>query len=258
MITAGIDVGLENTKIVILQDGNILASMEKPSGGFKRGEVAKSLWQDALKEAGISENDVEKLVATGQGKYDVEFADRNITEVAADIKVSNFLFADVTSIVDIGADQIRVIPVSDKYKVKQAAFNQKCSSGVGGMFKYLARRLDMSLDDFSNLGEDASKGRRLNDGCIVFAELDVLEMLNECVPKEEIAGALTEAAVVRVNSVLNDKIVPEKESTVLIGGMTKNKSFVTALKKRTGIEFIVPEKAEYGTAIGAALFAADC
>jgi activator of 2-hydroxyglutaryl-CoA dehydratase len=65
-----------------------------------------------------------------------------------------------------------------------------------------------------------------------------------------------EAIAVRINSVLNDKIKPAKNTTVLVGGVSRNKAVVNALKKRSGVNFIIPEYAEYAGALGAALTAA--
>ena len=48
-----------------------------------------------------------------------------------------------------------------------------------------------------------------------------------------IAQAIHEAMAVRINSILNDKIVPDKNSTVLVGGLAKHEGIVKALKKVT-------------------------
>jgi benzoyl-CoA reductase subunit D len=96
----------------------------------------------------------------------------------------------------------------------------------------------------------------VNDGCSVFAELDALGLLNRNTPREEVARAIIEAVAVRVNAILNDKIKPAKDATVLVGGVSKNTAVVNALKRRSGINFVIPEQAEYAGALGAALIAA--
>ena len=86
--------------------------------------------------------------------------------------------------------------------------------------------------------------------------MDVLGLLNRNIPCEDIARAVNDMVAVRVNSILNDKIKPAKTTTVLIGGVSKNMGVVAALKKRSGISFLIPEQAEYAGALGAALMAA--
>jgi activator of 2-hydroxyglutaryl-CoA dehydratase len=49
--------------------------------------------------------------------------------------------------------------------------------------------------------------------------------------------------------------MPDKDATVLLGGVSQNAAVVSGLKARSGVEFIVPEDAIYGGAIGCALIA---
>jgi activator of 2-hydroxyglutaryl-CoA dehydratase len=86
--------------------------------------------------------------------------------------------------------------------------------------------------------------------------MDALGLLNRVVPREDIARAVTAAVAVRVNSILNDKVKPDAKTTVLVGGLGRNKALVEALKKRAGIDFLIPEHAEYAGALGCAIIAA--
>jgi predicted CoA-substrate-specific enzyme activase len=255
MITAGIDVGLESIKVVILDGDKVLARTTCFSGGEKRAKAIDGVWAEALKVAGISADDVSKVISTGQGKLDAAVADGNIVEIVADARAARFVSAKATSVVDIGADQTRVVTLGAGNAIEEVVFNQKCMAGLGLLLETIASRLELSLDEISNI--PAGGDVVANDGCPVFAELDALEFLNNGVPKEKIAGAVTEVAVVRLNSILNDKVIPAKDSTVLIGGVAKNKSVMDALKKRSGIDFIIPEAPEYGGALGAAVSATD-
>ena len=256
MITAGIDVGLENIKLVILDEGKIIAKGTALSGGGGRGKAIDDLWESILKEAGITAAGVSKIVATGQGKFDVSFADSNITEAVADARAARYFESSATSIVDIGADNTRVVTLGDGDAITESVVNQKCMAGMGILLQVIANRLGMTIEELSSLPLDAKNDTWVNDGCPVFAELDALELLNDGVPVDEIASAVTNTVIVRLNSVLNDKIVPAKTTTVLIGGLTKNKAVVDGLKLRSEIDFIIPDDAEYGGAIGAAIIAA--
>jgi len=253
MITAGIDAGLESIKIAILKDGAVIGKSTGPSGGAGRPAAIKTLWETALANAGLTAGNVEKVIATGAGKYDVPFANGMVTEPIADAKAARFFLANATSVVDIGADQLRVVTLGEGDKIVEVALNQKCAAGIGTLLKYMARRLEMTMDELSMLAPGTAKNSLVNDGCVVFAELDALELLNQGVPKEEVAAAVVEAMAVRANMVLNDKIAPAPKTTVLVGGVALNKAFVNALKSRSGIDFITPEDAAFGGAIGAAL-----
>ncbi len=254
MITAGIDVGIENTKVVILKDGKIAGRATALSGGANRGKSAEQALKDALEAAKISPSDVSKIVATGQGKGDVSFAVDRVVEPVADAKAARFLYPEAACVVDVGADQVRVVTLGDQDKISEVVMNQKCAAGLGILLKSMARTLGMTLDDISRLSGESKAV--VNDACGVFAEMDALGLLNRSVPREDVARAVVGAVAVRVNSILNDKIKPAKDTTVLVGGVSRNKAFVAAIKRRSGISFFIPDQAEYAGALGAALIAA--
>jgi predicted CoA-substrate-specific enzyme activase len=256
MITAGIDAGIESLKAVILKDGKIIARGIGLSGGANRAMVVEQVWRDALATAGLSPADVSRVIATGQGKYDVRFAQDRVAEPVADARDARFLYPKATCVVDVGADQVRVITLGDGDKILEVVMNQKCAAGLGIFLKSMARTLGMTLDEMSRLPGGSHSNAVVNDGCAVFAEMDALGLLNRNIPREEVARAIIEAVAVRVNSILNDKIKPAEDATVLVGGVSRNTAVVNALKRRSGINFVIPEQAEYAGALGAALIAA--
>jgi predicted CoA-substrate-specific enzyme activase len=256
MITVGIDAGLESVKVVILKDGRIVGKSKGPSGGAGRPAAIDALLNEAIAEAGIAREDIENTVSTGAGKFDAACSGGAVTEPIADARAARYRFADATSVVDIGADQTRVVTLGEGDKIEEIVLNQKCGAGIGRFFKIMAYRLEMTPEDIGDLPPDTARDAAVNDGCVVFAELDALELLNRGVAKEKVAGAAVEAAATRICMALNDKIVPAKETTVLFGGVSQYGSLVNALERRSGIKFIVPEDAEFGGALGCALIAA--
>jgi len=257
MITAGIDIGLENIKVVIFDGTAVLARATGRSGGAGRGAAAQALYEQALKDAGLGADSVENIVATGQGKYDASCASATVTEPIAAAAAAGYFSPGARFVMDAGADQVRVAPLKEGGKLGQLAFNQKCSAGLGTLIRWLAHRLDMSVQEVSALGEDDAGGTVVNDGCIVFAELDAIEALCAGAPREQVAAAVNIAVGYRLHAILNDKETPEKgDIVVLIGGLSQNKAVTDALKKRSIAEFAIPDDALYGCAIGAAIKAA--
>ncbi|MCL1805212.1 MAG: acyl-CoA dehydratase activase [Clostridiales bacterium] len=257
MITAGIDMGMEYVKAVLLRDGEAAGRGIGLSGGARRESAARAALEGALKEAGLSAGDIGKTVATGKGKFDLSFADKQVTEAVAAAKAAKRLCPAATCVMDAGCDETLVLTLDGGGKINEAVLNEKCAAGVGGFLQNMARRLELSLEEMSALPPVAAGGATVNDGCIVFAELDMLSLLNRNVPVREIAAALTDAAAVRVCTVLNDVTVPATDKVVLLGGLAKNKAFVRALEARSGISFVIPDHGEYGGALGAAQIALD-
>jgi len=257
MITAGIDIGMENVKVVVLKDEKIVGCGRGISGGGGRASAAEAALGDALKEAGVAKGDVEKVVATGKGKFDLPFINDYVTEPIAAAKAAKFLCPDATTAIDAGADETIVVTLGEKKLIKEMAQNEKCAAGVGILLKNIARRLGMTVEEMGALPPKAEGGAAVNDGCAVFAELDALSLLNHGTPVKEVAAAVIDAAAVRVCMTINDITIPYLERVALFGGLTKNAGFVSALKKYAKIDFVIPAEAEYAGALGAALFAAD-
>jgi benzoyl-CoA reductase subunit D len=256
LITAGIDMGYESVKIILLKDGKIVGRAKGESGGAGREAAARKAWEEGLRNAGIAESDVDRAVATGSGKYNVEFADDQVTEGLSALKAIRFLCPDATAGVTVGADETLALTIQGD-RMKEMVVNQKCAAGLGAFLSYMARRLELTPDEMSGLGRPGADDPAVNDGCVVFAELEALSLLNQGVSPKAVAAAITEITAVRASSVVNDLTLPVGDRVALIGGLTKNAAFVNALKVHAGMGFTIPEEAEYAGALGAALFGAE-
>jgi predicted CoA-substrate-specific enzyme activase len=255
MITAGIDIGVEYVKVVILKDRQIAGRAKGSSGGADRSDMVEEAYQAALRDAGVARADVARVVATGKGKHNTAIAEGRVSEQVAAAKAARFLYSGATCVVSAGADEIMAATLGEANRINEYTFNQKCTAGLGLFLESMARRLDMSLEDMSRLS--APKEAAVNEGCVVIAELDALSLLNHGVSRDEVGGAVISAAAVRVNSVINDITKPARERVVLVGGLTGNAAFVRALKAISGIDFLIPDAAEYAGALGAALPSAE-
>jgi (R)-2-hydroxyacyl-CoA dehydratese activating ATPase len=130
--------------------------------------------------------------------------------------------------------------------------NQKCAAGLGLLLRSMARTLGTTVEEMGLVTGDLPE-KAASDICPVFTELDAIAMIHNNVPQQDIIRALHEAVAVKINAILNDKIKPEPNTTVLIGGLARNQGLVKALARRSGINFLIPEQPEYGCALGAAL-----
>lgn len=256
MITAGIDVGIEYTKAVVMIDGVLAGFGTAVSGGEGRNDAAQSAFDAALAQAGIDAGSVGRVLATGKGKYDVKFRNDEYTEAVALGRGVKYLVPGATMAVNFGADEILAIVLGENGRLPEVVLNQKCSAGVGIFLRTMARRLELSLEELSAAdvsGDDVGT----SDGCVVFAEMGALTMLNHGRPVHEVASAVTKAAAVRAATVLNDIILPDRGCVVYTGGLTKNAAFMTALEQRMPMSHSIPENAEFVCAIGAAVLAAE-
>ena len=80
MITAGIDCGSKNTKIVLLKDSSILSTASVLSG-FDQEKSAEQALNSALEKAGIKREEIKHITATGAGMEAISFANDNVTTI---------------------------------------------------------------------------------------------------------------------------------------------------------------------------------
>ena len=255
-VSAGIDAGIAYTKVVILKDGAIAGRGIGPTGGVDRREMIDEVYKRALIDAGLNPGEVDRVAVTGKGKHNADFAGKRISEQLAAKKAVALLCPDATCVVSAGADETMVSVLTEDGGAGEYAFNQKCTAGLGLFLEYMADRLSMDIEELGSLA-DAGEGAEtaVNEGCVVFAELDALSLLNHGASPAEVGRVVNRAAAARVSSVINDITHPSVERVALIGGLANNKAFVKALESLTGIRFIVPDDAGYAGALGAALAA---
>ena len=250
MIIIGIDAGVENTKVVVLKDNEVVGAATISTGGIDRPETAKKAFNEALESAGVSEKDVEQIIATGKGKFDIPFSTKRITETNALAQAVKYLDPNATVFMSLGADETITATLGEEKPINEYAINQKCAAGIGTFLKYLSKRLELSLDDITPGLTDVPA---INDGCVVFAELDALSLLNSGVEPKLILASAINAAAVRAANVFNDITAENNKHPMLVGGLAKSAAFVDALQRALNIEFNVPDNAEFAGAIGAAI-----
>ena len=216
--------------------------------------IEKAL-DDAIKQAGISRDDIKSIVSTGAGRKAVTFADSNITEVTADAKGTTWLQPSIRTIVDIGAEEARGISCDAQGKVLDFAKNDKCAAGSGAFVESMARALEIDVPEMIELSLKSTKEAPINATCAVFAESEVVSLIHAKVEKADIAHAIHDAIASRVSSMV--RRIPIEKDVALIGGVANNAAIVDVMKKHLGVDIVVPENPQFVSALGAALSAAS-
>ena len=249
MIVAGIDVGGKNLHIILKKEGQILEKASGPAG-IKKAEAVEQLYDEILKKAGITRNDVGRVMATGSSAKRVAFADGSIPDAAADARGVNKLVPSARTVIDVGAEEGRAIKVSPEGKVLDFAINDKCAAGTGTFVEAMSRALEVSVNEMSEIALQSTQTLSTNAQCAVFGESEVVSLIHQKTPKPDIARAVMNAIAGRVASVA--RIVGLEKDVVMVGGMAKNAGFVDSLKKSIDMNIIVPEDPDFVGALGAA------
>jgi predicted CoA-substrate-specific enzyme activase len=245
---AGVDIGSTMTKVVIVGEGKEF-SLIGPTGPEHR-KLAHRVMEQALSKAGIQFGDVTYIVATGYGRINVPFADKQVTEITCHAKGLSSLLPSARTIVDIGGQDSKGIRIENG-KVVDFVMNDKCAAGTGRFLEIVADALGVPLDKLGELSLSAEKPAAIGNMCTVFAEQEVVSQLAAGEPIANLVAGIHQAIAGRVFGLVNKlKIRPD---VAITGGGAKNAGLVKALESRFGCPVLVPGEPLITGALGAAL-----
>ena len=251
----GCDVGSTYTKAVILDETGKIVSDVTVRSKIRVQESAESAMQEVLEKAGLKESsDLAYLVGTGYGRNKVPFADENISEISCHAMGVHVTDPSIKAIIDIGGQDVKGIAVDTDGTVKNFAMNDKCAAGTGRFYEAMARSFEMDLPEFSKLSLQAKNVIPITAQCTVFAESEVISLVGEGKPMEEIAAGIQMAVAKRC--FVMAKKAGATDSIALTGGCAKNEGLKAAIEKVLKIK-VIPLKTDPQLmgALGAAEFA---
>ena len=255
MITAGIDCGAKNTKTIILKDGEIFG-MGMVLSGFDRQKAVSDSLDLAVAAAGISRDDIQRICGTGSGKDAIKMADKEVDDIKAMSKGANFFFPNARTVADVGAEEGRAAKIDDKGNPVDFAVNEKCAAGAGTFIEAMARALEVTIEEMGPLGLISEKKIPMNAQCVIFAESEVVGLIHAGTDKADIIKAIHDSMAGRIVSII--RRIGVNKDVALLGGVGYNSGFTSALLKELKIEKIyIPDKPEFGAAVGAAVVAAE-
>jgi predicted CoA-substrate-specific enzyme activase len=248
---AGIDIGSTMTKVVIM-NGGIVSSVIGPTGPEQR-RLANKVMEEALEAAGLPFSAITYVVATGYGRINVPFADKQVTEITCHAKgVANF-FPEAKIAIDIGGQDSKAIEIKDGKPV-DFVMNEKCAAGSGRFLEVIADGLGIALDDMAELSLQSDKPVKISNLCTVFAEQEVIAQLAEGAPVKDLVAGIHGALASRIANMSKRLNVRD---VIVTGGGAKNKGLVKALSDTLGCAVSVPNEPLLTGAVGAALLGKD-
>ena len=226
----GCDVGSTYTKAVILdENGKMVADTTIRSKIHSEASAVAAMDEVIAKVPELkSSKDLSYLIGTGYGRNKVPFADENISEISCHAMGVHVTNPDVKAIIDIGGQDVKGISIDTDGTVKNFAMNDKCAAGTGRFFEAMARSFELSLPEFSKLSLSAKNVIPITAQCTVFAESEVITLVGEGKPMDEIAAGI-EMAVAKRCFVMAKK-AGATDSITLTGGCAKNDGLKEAIE----------------------------
>ena len=242
------------TKVVIIDDAEEIAASVIAHTGAEHRRLANKVMEEALARADKSFEEINYVVATGYGRINVPFADRQITELTCHARGVLKILPTARTVIDIGGQDAKALKIVNG-KLADFVLSDKCAAGTGRFLEVLSKALGLRLDE---LGEISMRSRRkiaINSTCTVFGQQEVIAKLSEGEAIEDIVSGLHDAIASRVSAMARRlKIEPD---IVFTGGVAKNIGVAKSLGEKLGYEIFIPGEPLLSGALGAALLARE-
>ena len=254
MYFAGIDIGSTMTKVVLTDgSGNCLSALKGPTGAEHR-RLANEVMQQALAQADLHIDDISYIVATGYGRLNVPFADRQITELSCHARGVASFFPGVRTAIDIGGQDAKCMKI-DKGRLTGFVMNDKCAAGTGRFLEVTATALGIRLDDMGDVASKATRKVAISSLCTIFAQQEVVALLSRGERPDNIVAGLHEALAGRIAALA--RRVGLEPDLALTGGVAMNRGMVRAMEQALGCAVVVPDEPLLTGALGAAILARE-
>jgi len=255
MIVAGVDIGSVAAKAVVLGDDKVFAYHVVPTGA-NCNTAAEHALAKALEKVGKKKEDLAYIMATGYGRRAIEFGNGSITEITADAKGAVYLgssMGTIRTIINVGGQDTKVIVLDDNGTISNFVMNDKCAAGTGRFLEVISRALEEDLESFSKKSLKSNNPAVINSTCTVFAESEVVSLVADNIPKEDIIAGIHKSVAKRIS----DMAIGAGARDVIFfdGGGAKNIGLKTMLEHELGKKVFVPKIPQFTVSLGAALFA---
>lgn len=247
----GIDSGSTSTNAVIMdKDKNMLSSIIVKTGA-KSMDSANAAYELAIKEAGISKEDITLIVGTGYGRYNIPFVDENITEITCHGMGAHFFNPEVRTIIDIGGQDSKAIGLDENGNVKSFVMNDKCAAGTGRFLEMIAKTLEIDLETMSQEGLSYNEDLTITSVCSVFAESEVITLIAENKERRDIIHGVNKSIATKTVGLVER--VGRCEKYMMTGGVAKNKGVIKAIEEKLNSKLVIADEPQICGAVGAAI-----
>ena len=256
----GIDAGSTTTKLVLIdKNGSLLFSLYENNGGNPLKSVMSMLKK--LYSVLPSNVTIRYSGVTGYGESLIKTAlnvDLNEIETIAHYTAAKKFQPDVTSIVDIGGQDMKYIKLKNN-TIDNIMLNEACSSGCGSFIETFAKSLGLTIEEFVNSAIDARNPVDLGSRCTVFMNSKIKQAQKEGYSVGDISAGLSYSviknAIQKVMKIRDLKVLGD--NIVVQGGTFYNDAILRAFELIVKKNVIRPDIAGLMGAYGVALLSLE-
>lgn len=244
----GIDIGSRTIKTVLYDNGAI-AHREVVDATSRPYRIATAIRQRFQ---------TLPMLVTGYGRHMLEQEDvASITEIRACAVGTGHTMPGVRTVIDIGGQDLKIICLDTRGKVARFEMNDRCAAGTGRFLEIMAEKLDFALADFGTAALQGSPRLTISSVCTVFAESEVIGLLNKNESRKDIAYAVHKSVTNKIAGMYTRNRTAPDAPVALVGGGALNPAVVSLLDTHLGITVTVPDEPQIMAALGAAVLAAE-
>ncbi|AFV89595.1 CoA-substrate-specific enzyme activase [Acidipropionibacterium acidipropionici ATCC 4875] len=254
----GIDAGSTTIKSVLLDESLTIVASHYASNEGDPVNAAVAILADLYDHLPEGAR-IARTCTTGYGEGLVKAAlgaEDGEVETMAHYRAAEHLCPGVTSIIDIGGQDMKYLKVFDNC-IDSISVNEACSSGCGSFLQTFAAGMDTDIRSFAQMSLLAAHPVDLGSRCTVFMNSSVKQAQKEGATPNDIAAGLSYSVVRNALYKVIKLTDPAQlgERVVVQGGTFLNDAVLRAFELLTGREVVRPDEAGLMGAYGAALTA---
>ncbi len=256
MYKIGLDIGSTTIKSVVIDGVGKLVIEKYQRHNAQIIEALSDILDGILAEIG---NDAEVSLgitgSVGMGiaeKYAIPF----VQEVVAATKAIEYKGLDVSTMIDIGGEDAKIVFFNEDGKAGDLRMNGNCSGGTGAFIDQMAIILGEEIGHLSELAEKSTKTYPIASRCGVFCKTDIQNLLAKGVERNDIAASIFRAVVIQTVVTLAHGCEIKPPVLFCGGPLTYIPALRNAYKDYLGLtdrEVILPEHANLLPALGTAV-----
>lgn len=264
-LLAGVDVGSTTVKIVLVDPG---------TSGIVHHRYVRHFAEQAVTVVRLlNEAHAEfpgarfRTVVCGSGGMDIAkvIGAFFTQEVVANSIVIGRKYPGVRTAIELGGQDAKIIffgrdSHTGRMVVSDMRMNGVCAGGTGAFIDQVAELLRIPAEQMDNLAAAGRTLYEISGRCGVFAKTDIQPLLNQGVPREDIALSTFHAIAKQTIGGLAQGMTIQGPVLFEGGPMTFNPTLIRVFSERLGLGsegVMVPEHAEVTVAYGAALSALE-
>lgn len=248
---AGLDIGSTTIKAVLYDGYQYHARLT--SSGWNPKKIASDLLASLCNENGLGALPL-IIATTGYGRRCLDTATISPTEISCHAAGARFLVPGCRFVIDIGGQDAKGIRLSAEGNVEDFVMNDKCAAGTGRFLSTMGAALGVHVNKLAKFARGVEP-HRINSMCTVFAESEVIGLINQGVSRNAIIAGI-DASIARRTASMVAGLNPQPP-IVFTGGVALNGDIVARLETELRQKVVVPGDGIYAGALGAALLACE-